>query len=112
MLLHEALAHVERTRSRAAEAELYRLQGQLRLGLPRPDEAAAEAFFLRALEVARHQNAGWWELRAATSLARSWTKGGKDQRARNLLAPILDRFAYQSGMPDLEEAKELLLTMG
>lgn len=112
MLLHEALAHVERTRSRAAEAELYRLQGQLQLSLPRPDEAAAEAFFLRALEVARHQKAGWWELRVATSLARLWTKGGKDQRAGNLLAPILDRFAYQSGMPDLEEAKELLLTTG
>ena len=56
-LLHEALGHVEQTQARAAEAELYRLQGQLRLGSPRPDEAEAEALFLRALEVARWQKA-------------------------------------------------------
>ena len=106
------MAHVERTQARAGEAELHRLQGQLRLGLPRPDVAGAQAFFRRALEVARHQQAKWWELRAAISLAHLWAKGGEHGKARDLLAPILGWFTERAGTPDLEEAKELLVTMG
>jgi predicted ATPase len=108
VLLHEALAHVEQTQSRAGEAELHRLQGQLRLGFPGGDLAEAEAFFQRALGVARRQEARWWELRAATSLARVWAAGGEHRKARDLLAPVFDWFTEGTGMPDLAEAKELL----
>ena len=54
------------------EAEGYQLQGELLLHLPSPDVPQAEAAFLRALEVARRQQAKALELRAALSLARLW----------------------------------------
>ena len=111
VLLDNALACVERTGSRAAEAELYRLRGHLRLSLLRPNSAAAEAFFLQALNVARHQKAGWWELRAATSLARLWAAVDQHWKARDLLVPIFERFSEETSMPDLTEAKELLVTL-
>ena len=107
-LLGEALAHVERSEARVAEAELRRLQGHLRLSLPRPDRAAAEECFRHALAVARRQGAGWWELRTATSLARLWASGGDHAKARDLLAPILVRLTEGGGMPDLTEAGALL----
>ncbi|MFO1050456.1 MAG: hypothetical protein U1E52_21465, partial [Geminicoccaceae bacterium] len=105
-LLGEALAHVERTEARVAEAELHRLQGELRL--PQPDHAAAEACFRHALAVARRQEAGWWELRAATSLARLWAARGDRGEARDLMAPILARIIEGAGMPDVAEARGLL----
>jgi predicted ATPase len=69
----EALVAVEQLGIRAWEAELYRLQGALRLQWSvRGGEVAeveAEACFRHALAVARCQHAKAWELRAAMSLA-------------------------------------------
>ena len=45
-------------------------QGETALISPEPDAAKAQAYFDRALAVARAQQAKSWELRAATSLAR------------------------------------------
>ena len=53
-----------------------------------PDAAQAEACFQQALDVARHQQAKSWELRAAMSLSRLWQQQGKRAEARELLAPI------------------------
>ena len=52
---------------------------------PEPDAAKAEAYFERALAVARQQQAKSWELRASMSLARLWRDQGKVQQARELL---------------------------
>jgi predicted ATPase len=48
----------------------------------------AEAYFERALSVAREQQAKSWELRAAMNLARHWRDQGKPQQARELLVPV------------------------
>ena len=58
------------------------------LKLPEPDAAKAEAYFQRALRLARRRQAKSWELRAATSLAHLWRDQGKVQQARELLAPV------------------------
>ena len=71
-LLAEASERVERTDSRWNEADLYRLRGELLLALPEIDRPEAERCFRKAIEVAREQGAKWWELRAATCLARLW----------------------------------------
>ena len=75
---------------------------------PQPDTAKAEAYFERALAVARQQQAKSWELRAAMSLARLWRDQGKPQQARELLAPVYGWFTEGFDTLDLKEAKVLL----
>ena len=107
-LLAAALEHAVRTGEHVGEAELYRLQGELWLALPWRDPAGAEAAFRRAIEMARDQEAKWWELRAATSLARLWADQGERQKAHDLLAPVHGWFTEGFDTPDLKEAKALL----
>jgi predicted ATPase len=75
---------------------------------PEPDVAKPEAYFERALTVARAQQAKSWELRAAMSFARLWRDQGKAQQARELLAPIYGWFSEGFETRDLKEAKALL----
>jgi hypothetical protein len=49
----------------------------------------AEDCFLTALSTALAQNAKWWELRIATSLARVWRGQGRARESRELLDPVL-----------------------
>ena len=79
-----------------------------RAALTGPDAAKAEAYFERALAVARKQQAKSWELRAAMSLARLWRDQGKVQQARELLAPVYGWFTEGFDTRDLKEAKALL----
>jgi predicted ATPase len=51
-------------------AEAYRLQGEFLLRQAVPDVAQAEACFQQVLAIACRQQAKYWELRAAMSLAR------------------------------------------
>src|SRR5262249_12633182 len=87
-----AMTVVETTTERIWEAVVHRTAGEIALLLPEPDAAKAEAYFERALSVARHQRAKSWELRAAMSLARLWRDQGKVQQARELLAPVYGWF--------------------
>ena len=73
---------------------------------PGADVAKAEAYFERALAVARQQQARSWELRAAMSMARLWRDQGKPQQARELLARIYGWFT-EGDTRDLKEAKAL-----
>jgi predicted ATPase len=73
-----------------------------------PDAAKAEAYFERALAVARAQQAKSWELRAAMSMARLWREQGKREEARELLAPVYGWFSEGFDTLDLKEAKALL----
>jgi predicted ATPase len=71
-------------------------------------EAKAEAYFERALAVARQQQAKSWELCAAMSMARLWRDQGKRDAARELLAPVYGWFTEGFETLDLREAKALL----
>jgi predicted ATPase len=71
-------------------------------------EAEAEACFLRAIEIARQQQAKSWELRASTSLARLWLRQGKHYEARTLLAEVYNWFTEGFDTKDLQEARALL----
>jgi predicted ATPase len=75
---------------------------------PKPDVAKAEAYFERALAVARKQHAKSWELRAAMSMARLYRDQGKRHEARELLAPVYGWFTEGFDTLDLKEAKALL----
>ena len=82
--------------------------GRNRAKLPEPDAAKAEAYFERALAVAREQQAKSWELRATMSMARLWRDQGKRDEARDLLAPVYGWFTEGFDTLDLKEAKALL----
>jgi predicted ATPase len=90
------------------EAEANRIAGEITLMSPEPETAKAEAYFERALSVAREQQAKSWELRAAMSMARLWRDQGKRDEARELLAPIYGWFSEGFDTLDLKEGKALL----
>jgi predicted ATPase len=106
--IDEAMAAVEATKERWCEAEVFRMTGGIALMLPEPDEAKAEAYFERALAVARQRQAKSWELRAAMGMARLWRDRGNRDEARDLLAPIYGWFTEGFDTLDLKEARALL----
>jgi predicted ATPase len=131
-ILAEALAFVSESEEHLYEAELYRLKGELTLQQERqkakgknqkakgpkpksqslnPDshaEPEAEAYFLKAIEVARQQQAKSLELRATISLVRLWQQQGKQHEARNMLSGIYNWFTEGLDTKDLQEAKALI----
>ncbi len=135
-LLDEALTAAHKNAGCFYEAELYRLKGQLTLQSktslgqvsgksqtsrdksedtstqhPTPStqaEAEAEACFLKAINIARRQQAKSLELRATTSLARLWQQQGKKADARQMLAEVYEWFTEGFDTADLKEAKALL----
>jgi predicted ATPase len=104
----EAMTAVETTKETWCEAEVNRTAAEIALMPPEPDAAKAEAYFERALAVARKQQAKSWEQRAAMSMARLWRDQGKQQQARELLAPVYGWFTEGFDTLDLKEAKALL----
>jgi predicted ATPase/class 3 adenylate cyclase len=104
----EAMTGIETSKERWYEAEIPRVAGEIALKSPEPDAAKAEAYFERALSVARAQQAKSWELRAAMSMARLWRDQGKRDGARDLLAPVYGWFTEGFDTLDLKEAKVLL----
>ena len=121
--LAEALETVEKNGERFYEAELHRLKGELTLQssvqrlessatnpqalIPNP-QAEAEACFLKAIEIARQQQAKSLELRATVSLARLWQQREKTAEAQQMLAEIYGWFTEGFDTADLKEAKTLL----
>jgi class 3 adenylate cyclase/predicted ATPase len=104
----EAMTLVEATREKWYEAEVNRVAGEVALMSPEPDAAKAQAYFERALAVARKQQAKSWELRAAMSMARLKRDQGKRQQALDLLAPVYGWFTEGFATLNLKEAKALL----
>jgi predicted ATPase len=104
----EAMTAVETTKEKWCEAEVHRVAGEIALKSPEPDATKAQAYFERALSVARAQEAKSWELRAATSLARLWRDQGNQNEARELLAPVYGWFTEGFDTRDLKGAKALL----
>jgi predicted ATPase len=118
-LVAEALAIVHRTGKRLDDSGLYRLKGELLLKSRSQSlasgvqslESEVEGCFRQALEIARHQQAKSFELRAAMSLCRLWQQQGKHAEARQLLAEIYGWFTEGFDTTDLREARALLASL-
>jgi predicted ATPase len=106
--IDDAIEKVERSKERWCEAEVHRTAGEIALKSLAPDPEKAEAYFNRALAVARAQQAKSWELGAAMSMGRLWRDQGKRNAARGLLAPVYGWFTEGFDTRDLKEAKALL----
>jgi class 3 adenylate cyclase/predicted ATPase len=107
-ILDDALADAERTGQHHFDVELHRQRGALLLRKTPNDVAAAEAAFMRAIEVAHSQQTRTFELRAVMSMARFLRDQGKPQQARELLAPVYGWFTEGFDTRDLKEAKAML----
>jgi predicted ATPase len=114
--IDRALASADSGLERWYVPELLRLKGTLILREARDDgrDTRARDCFEQALIVAREQGALFWELRAATSLARLLADQNNPKAARNVLASTFSRFTEGFATPDMREARELLdrLTIG
>jgi predicted ATPase len=108
----EAMSAMDSTKETWWQSETMRLAGEIALLAGKRDPAGSEAYFLRALDVARAQHAKSFELRAAMSMARLWRDQGKQQQARGLLASVYGWFTEGFDTLDLKEARALLDTLG
>jgi predicted ATPase len=106
--LEDAFAFVEQSGERYWLADMHRLRGHVALQRPEPDRSGAEACFVKAIEVARHQDARLLELRAATDLARLWRDTRSDRNPRALLEPILAAIEGGETTRDVRRARALL----
>jgi predicted ATPase len=104
----EALETIETTKEKMFEPEVNRTAGEIAFKSPERDTTKAQAYFERALAVARAQQAKSWELRSSMSLARLGRDQGKVEQARELLAPVYGWFTEGFDTRDLKEAKALL----
>jgi class 3 adenylate cyclase/predicted ATPase len=109
----EAMAIVEKTGERYNEAELHRLKGDLvlrRSGVEAEPgvQTEAEECFRKAIEIARHQEARSYELKAVISLSRLWKQQGKKEQARQMLAEIYGWFGEGFDTKDLIDVKALI----
>jgi class 3 adenylate cyclase/tetratricopeptide (TPR) repeat protein len=108
VIIDQALAHIERNGDAAEHAEMLRLKGEVLMMRHPSATAEAEKCFCEALEVARAQEAKWWELRSTVSLARLLGDTNRRDEARTMLGEIYNWFTEGFDLPDLLEAKALL----
>ncbi|WP_158932376.1 winged helix-turn-helix domain-containing protein [Acidisphaera sp. S103] len=102
-----ALGFAADTGNRWFVPETLRVEAEL-LALRDPGDPVVEDCLQRGIGVARAQGALFWELRLAVSLARLRVTQDRGGEARQVLAPVYDRFTEGFGAPDLRAAKALL----
>jgi class 3 adenylate cyclase/tetratricopeptide (TPR) repeat protein len=107
-MLDEMRARIERSGELLDEAELYRVKGELLAARDGSGNIEAEQCLRKAIEVARHQGARFFELRAIVSLARLLRDSGRRDEARAMLAEIYGWFTEGFDTADLKDAKALL----
>ena len=106
--LERVLTETDRLGALSEKPEMLRIKGEILLIGDHPAQVEAERCLRDAIEIARGQEAKWWELRATTSLAQVLSKQGRRDEARTMLADIYNWFTEGFDTADLKEAKALL----
>jgi predicted ATPase len=89
-------------------AELYRIKAGLLLQPDIENRAAAESAFVKAMDVARLQNARSLQLRASIDFARYCLTEGQGEQAYETLKPVYDWFSEGFDSAELKLAESLL----
>jgi predicted ATPase/DNA-binding SARP family transcriptional activator len=105
--IDEALSEARTHNERWWDAELHRLRGELLL-MHGADASDVEAALLRAISIARSQQARSLELRATMSLARLWVAQNRPDDARGRLGDVYSWFTEGFDTPDLQAARLFL----
>ncbi len=108
VMLEQALTTIEDTGESLHKADILRLQGEVLLMGHKPAMAQGTDQIRAAIDVARSQQAKWWELCATMSLARLLANQGGRDEARAVLSDIYQWFSGSFDLPDLKDAKVLL----
>ena len=88
--------------------EILRIKGELLSLRTSEDPAIVADLLYRSLGSARHNQALYWELCAATSLAELMRRQHKGAEARAVLGPVYGRFTEGLAAPKMKQAKALL----
>jgi predicted ATPase len=107
-LFATALEAASTTGERWYEPELFRFKAEMLLALPKRRENEAEQCLEAAIALAQRQEARFWQLRAAVTLAKYWVDQGRRDEGRDLLTPIYAGFTEGFHTADLGAAKILL----
>jgi predicted ATPase len=89
-------------------SELLRLKAEVLAAGTQASRAAAVDVLKQSLRVAQEQTALAYQLRSATTLARLLSDEGHRDRAREILAPVYERFTEGFETPDLRVAHAVL----
>jgi predicted ATPase/DNA-binding winged helix-turn-helix (wHTH) protein len=106
----EALARTERSNALWWMPEAFRIKAEVLLSC-KGDTKQAKDLFHRSLDLAHRQGGLSWELRAATSFARSLRDRSRLVEALAVLKPVYDRFTEGFETADLKTARNLLSTL-
>ena len=107
-LFTSALEAASTTGERWYEPELLRFKAEMLLALPTRRENEAEQCLEAAIALAQRQEARFWQLRAAVTLANLWVDQGRRDEGRDLLTSIYAGFTEGFHTADLRAAKTLL----
>ena len=88
--------------------EILRVKGELLVQRGSDDSAAIADLFRQSMRQAHEQQALYWELSAAISLAELMRRQDRDAEARAGLAPVYDRFTEGFSAPRVKHAQKLL----
>jgi predicted ATPase len=107
-----AIARITGCGEGALLAELLRTKALILSSMSSRDYAAAIACLQEAIAIARRQSTLALELRSATALARLHAENKTLAEARNVLAPVYERFTEGFETSDLRTARQLLAELG
>ena len=111
-VIDQTLTHALDVGYRWFVPEILRVKGEL-LWRHAPDDApACEDLFRRSMNQARAQDALYWELSAATSLADLLDRQGRTAAGRAALAQVYARIKEGRDVPRVRQAKALLDRLG
>jgi predicted ATPase/DNA-binding winged helix-turn-helix (wHTH) protein len=106
--IDQAIAHARHRNFLMEMPDMLRAKGEVLTRMKSPDLSRAEHWLKESLELAHHQGALGYELRAGVSLARLWRQQGRPREAHGMLAPIHGRFTEGFDSPWLRTAEGLL----
>lgn len=106
--IDQAIVQARRCNFMMEMPDMLRARAEVLMQLGDPDLSQAELNFVQALDLARHQGALGYELRAVLGLARLWQGRGRRQEAHDVLASVYRRFTEGFQTRSLRTARDLL----
>jgi predicted ATPase len=110
-LIDQGLAIAKETGEHYTDPYLYRLRGETLWRYDPANPTRAEQAFEAAFTIAKGQGARSYELLASLALAKLYQSIGRPVDARAVLSPALEGFSMTPEMPEIAEARTLLVTV-